>query len=640
MVSEADFLSLASKQSTPSPRPSLYHRRPSDILTYLLCFDLLHRDEMTPCQQIWEEGEDGKERTVLPAGNPEEIINYILRSLLPFLLIASPAVKSFTTKWRGLHSKLNQLNMSLSSITFFSHPLFPTLLPSLLSTLVSLRSISIRCTDSSNSGGKLLLQSDLDIASSSLDLHLHDLQLLLPLLFKPTGSRGGSDLDEANAIVLSHPTPSSSKEDVSLFVRDLFARLVIGDAELKKKALESLLRLLLECGSIAANLFVEEVDINCLIHLLDSNNQSSAIRELAVASIAALASTSEVSRKVIFEEGVLGPLLRLLDSGSTVSREHSADAIATITSDPNNAWAVAAYGGIAVLIDACRSSTGGSTEIRKKASSSLRNVVVASVGGDTKEAMVEEGAIPVLLEMLGDSDTTIQKNSAHCLWILASSGESFRVLILKQGALSKILQLFHSCDNPELMEHVLRPLHVLSSSISAAKTLSGSLVFLSRLADLIGQHHCQHLAASLLFNLSISDDAKRLMAGCMGALVKMMMELPKPAGSHVIAARVLVSLLSIRSNRKELSKDAKSMTRLVQMLNPKSNDGLSKNLPVSVVLALAEDRGGCRKRIVAAGACQHLQKLVELDVSGAKRALQRISGGRFKNLFSSITWRE
>jgi hypothetical protein len=55
---------------------------------------------------------------------------------------------------------------------------------------------------------------------------------------------GSGVLHHSNAIVLSHPSPSSTKEDLGFFVRDLFTCLQIRGIEFKKKALESLLQLL------------------------------------------------------------------------------------------------------------------------------------------------------------------------------------------------------------------------------------------------------------------------------------------------------------------------------------------------------------------------------------------------------------
>lgn len=124
----------------------------------------------------------------------------------------------------------------------------------------------------------------------------------------------------------------------------------------------------------------------------------------------------------------------------------------------------------------------------------------------------------------------------------------------------------------------------------------------------------------------------------MGSLVKLM-ESPKPVGLQESASQALVSLLTVRSNRKELVRDEKSVMRLIQMLDPR-NEAVSHKFPVMVISAvLAGGSQGCRKRLAAAGAQPHLQKLAEMEVAGAKKAVQRLSGNRLKTIFS-LTWRE
>lgn len=67
---------------------------------------------------------------------------------------------------------------------------------------------------------------------------------------------------------------------------------------------------------------------------------------------------------------------------------------------------------------------------------------------------------------------------------------------------------------------------------------------------------------------------------------------------------------------------------------------VSKKFPVAVVAAImAGGSQGCRKRLVDAGAYVYLQRLSEMEVSGAKKALQRFSSNRLKTIFTR-TWRE
>ncbi|KAH1129278.1 hypothetical protein J1N35_000656 [Gossypium stocksii] len=503
-----------------------------------------------------------------PSGpQPPQTLLHLITTVLSLLLLSSLTVRSFVGRWQVLRSKLCTLQSSLSSISESPHwddnSLLHTLFPSLLSTLQRLKPLSDQCTLSSFTGGKLLMQSDLDIASSSLSSHLRDLYLLL---------RSGV-LHQSNAIVLSHPGPGSDKDDLGFFIRDVFTRLQIGGIEFKKKALESLLQLLNKDEKSTA-VVAKEGNIGYLISLLEVNSQP-LIREQAVLAVSMLASSSQDSRKIIFEEGGLGPLLRILETGSISLKEKAAIAVEAITADPENAWAISAYGGVSALIEACRS---GSQPIQTHAVGALRNV--ASVE-DIRLALGEEGAVPVLVQLLVSGNTATQE-----------------------------------------------------------KILSSSTTTVIQLSEFIKHRNMvlQQISASLLSKLSISEGNKRAISSCMGSLVKLM-ESPKPMGLQDAAAQAIVSLLTVRSNRKELARDEKSVMRLVQMLDPQ-NETVSKKYPLMVVTALlAGGSGDCRKILVAAGANKHLQILTEMEVAGAKKALQRLAGITLKSIFSR-TWRE
>lgn len=460
------------------------------------------------------------------------------------------------------------------------------------------------------------MQSDLDMASTSLSNLLHDLQLLIV----------SGVLRHSNAIVLSHPRADSGKEELSFFIKDLFTRLQIGGVEFKKKALESLLQLLND-DEKSASVVTKEGSVGYLIHLLDFQNQPS-VREQATFAVSVLASANEESRKSVFEEGGLGPLLRILETGSTSLKEKAAIAVEAITADHDNAWAVSAYGGIPVLIEACRS---GSPTTQAHAAGAIRNVANVE---DIKTVLGEEGAVPVLLQLLVSGKCAAQDNAAVTIAILASSGEYFRALIIQERGLQRLMYMIQDLSSSNTLEYVLRAIASLSASDLMGRTLSSSTTFIIQLGEFIkhGNTTLQQLSASLLGDLSISDGNKRAISSCMGSLVKLM-ESPKPVGLQESAAQALVSMLTVRSNRKELVRDEKSVMRLVQMLDPK-NEMLDKKFPVMVVGSIVGGGSrGCRKRLLAAGAYPHLQRLSSMEVVGAKKAMQRFAGNRLRSIF-------
>ncbi|XP_047949398.1 uncharacterized protein LOC125195265 [Salvia hispanica] len=562
-------------------------------------------------------------KTQMPSSAAETLLSISL--LLDRLLPASLSVSSFSSRWQIIRSKLASAKSLLSEISDSPHwsdnPLLLTLLPSLLSTLLRTQTLSHHCSLPSFSGGKLLMQSDLDMASAWLSRHTNDLDLLL---------RSGV-LHQSTAIVLSRPDPN---HDLAFFVTDLFTRLQIGALHFKLKALDSLIHLLSDHhNSSAAAVVAKEGNISCLISLLDLNAHFS-IRELAVVAVSLIVSAGDLPRKCVFEEGALGPLLRIIECGTMPMKESAAMAVEFITDDPDNAWAVSAYGGVAILVELLKS---GSIIAQSHAAGAIRNI---SGVEDIRIALAEEGAIPILMQLLISGSQSTQGKVANCISILASTDEKFRGLLLEDKGLHRLLQLFCGCSNSETMEHVLRSIYSLSVSDSGYRMLSGSTAFIIQIAELVkhGNVMLQHISASLLANLAISDGNKRAIAGSMGSLVKLM-ESVKPDGMQEVGAKALLSLLTVNSNKKEFVKDEKSLMRLVQMLDPR-NEVVSKKFPVAVAAALvAGGSQGCRRRLVAAGAHGHVQRLAEMDVPGAKKALQRLSANRLTSIFTRA-WRD
>ncbi|KAF6167637.1 hypothetical protein GIB67_031220 [Kingdonia uniflora] len=301
-----------------------------------------------------------------------------------------------------------------------------------------------------------------------------------------------------------------------------------------------------------------------------------------------------------------------------------------------NAWAISAYGGVLVLIEVRQS---GTPITQMHAAGAIKNVAIVE---EIRVALGEEGAVEVLLQLLVSGSSTAQEKSANCLWILASDREDFRVSILELGCVQNLQQLLQKPLNTNTLEHVLRAISALSVSDRTLKILSSSASFLLQLAELINNTilpiSFQQISVSILSKLSISDAKKRPLSSCMASLVKMV-EFSKSAGLQETAAEALVSLLSVRSNSKELVKDEKSLSRFVQMLDPNTKS-ICKKLPVVLISAIvAGGSNGCRKRLILEGACHHLQKLSQMEVVGAKKVLQRLVVNRLKNIFSR-TWQD
>lgn len=463
-----------------------------------------------------------------------------------------------------------------------------------------------------------MTQSDLDVSINLVSKHVDDLDLLV---------RSGM-LQQSTAIVLIEPESGGGLGELGFYVRDVFTRLQIGGIEFKDKAVESLIQVLRN-DEKAASVVAKEGNVRYLVSLLDCNVDE-CLREKAVLVVALLASACDESRKCVFEEGALGPLLRIIESNSVLLSERAVMAVEAITVDSDNAWAVLAYGGVSVLIDVCRY---GSVVAQAHALGVITNVAIIE---DIRICLREEGGVGVVVTLL----SSVPAKAANCIAVLASLDEDCRDLILQEKGLQALLHLLDEVSDMVVLEHVLRAIYSLSS-LDSIKLLSLSSSFVIRLSELIkrGNSVLQHLAVSLLADLSMmSERNKQDIAGCMCYLVRLM-ETVKPAGLQEVATQSLVLLLTVKSNRKNWIRDEGSVMRLVQMLDPK-NEAVPKKFPLAVILAImAGGSKGCRKKLVAAGACKYLQNLAEMEVAGAKKALQKLSGNRLKSILSS-TWRE
>ncbi|KAH0867689.1 LOW QUALITY PROTEIN: hypothetical protein HID58_074711 [Brassica napus] len=156
-----------------------------------------------------------------------------------------------------------------------------TLFSLLFSLIFNALTLSRQCSSPSFSGGKLMMQRDLDMASSFLSTHISDLDLLL-----------------------------------------------------RSETLDYLLRLFTERAKSTKIIATEG---NLFINSPQFQSLSSYSRN--VISVVSLVTSSNVaSRNTIFEKGGLGPLLRLFETGSLPLKTRAMVAIEATTADSETLW--------------------------------------------------------------------------------------------------------------------------------------------------------------------------------------------------------------------------------------------------------------------------------------------------------------
>eukprot|EP00249_Psilotum_nudum_P011172 c23007_g1_i1 orf=1-1638(-) len=524
-----------------------------------------------------------------------------VRDVISLLLAEAVSVKTFRGRWRGITNRSQQILDITTTITNAScsdqSTLLRDLLPTIVNTLEEARLLANKCTEL-NYEGKLLMQSNLDALTTKLLLYHQNLEFILRTVsFKEMAPVAGSYINEFYS--------PAKREAVTLHVRNLFARLKIGNTELKKKALESLIDCI-KCDDKNAILTVEEGDIPYLIHLLDASMP--VIREKAVETVSILTQV-DACRDCLTTENIHAPLIRLLETGTPVAKEKAAEALIVLTRSQETALSVAARGGIPALVEICKS---GTPAMQTMAAGSLRNL---SIVDKIRRCLLDGSAIPVLVKLVSRGTDLSQEYATEALQHLASGEDRLRLVIARHNGLQSLLIYLHHSTTTRAQELAIRALRNLSAVSANAKALV-SAGYLSELAKLLdsGTSTVQRLAVSAICYLSISLDVRKEMgeAGCIPPLARML-----EAKSNIekeAAAQALSTLLLNDSNRREFYKDERGIPRLVQLLDP-HEQSIAKRFPMSALLALSRS-SHCRKRILSAGARQHLEKLAEMEIAG------------------------
>ncbi|KAF8109218.1 hypothetical protein N665_0100s0007 [Sinapis alba] len=533
--------------------------------------------------------------------------DWSLTELISSLLDRIPKLLSFKSKWSSIRVKLADLKTHLSDSAASScNQLALDLLVSVRETLHDAVSVAERCEGPDLSEGKLKTQSDVDSVMARLDRHVKDAEVLIK-----------SGLQD-NGIV----SISSKKEAVA---RNLVIRLQIGGAESKNSAIDSLLEQLLEDDKNVM-ISVAQGVVPVLVRLLDSCSLS--MKEKIVAVIARI-SIVESSKHVLIAEGLslLNHLLRVLESGSGFAKEKACVALQALSLSKENARAIGCRGGISSLLEICQAGTPGSQAFAARV---LRNLALFT---ETKENFVEDNAVFVLVS-LGSSGTPLaRENALGCLANLASGGEDMMMLIVREGGIKCLKSFWDSVSDAKSLEVGVVLLKNLALCPIVREVLM-SEEFIPRLVPVLscGVLSVRIAASEAVSTLGFSSKSRKEIgeSGCMGALIDMLDG--KAMEEKEAASKALSTLLVCTRNRKIFKKSDKGILSLVQLLDPKVTK-LDKRYTVYALELLVTSKK-CRKQVVSAGACLHLQKLVEMDVEGAKKLAENLARSKIWGVFA------
>ncbi|KAG4925519.1 hypothetical protein JHK87_051059 [Glycine soja] len=535
------------------------------------------------------------------------------QELVPVVLDKAREVKGFAGRWKMIVAKLEQIPSQLSDLS--SHPCFSKnalckeQLQAVSKTLGEAIELAELCVKEKYEG-KLRMQSDLDALAGKLDLNLRDCGLLIK-----TGVLGEATLP----LTVSS---SVAESDVATHnnIRELLARLQIGHLEAKHRALDSVVEAMKEDEkSVLAVL--GRSNIAALVQLLTAT--SPRIREKTVTVICSLAETGSCENWLV-SEGVLPPLIRLVESGSVVGKEKATISLQRLSMSAETARAIVGHGGVRPLVVLCQ--TGDSVS-QAAAACTLKNI---SAVPEVRQALAEEGIVTVMINLLNCGILLGSKeHAAECLQNLTASNENLRKSVISEGGVRSLLAYL---DGPLPQESAVGALRNLVGLVPEESLVSLGLI--PRLTHVLksGSLGAQQAAAAAICCVCSSTDMKKMVgeSGCIPLLVKMLEA--KSNSVREVAAQAIASLMVVSQNRREVKKDDKSVPNLVQLLDP-SPQNTAKKYAVTCLGSLSSCKK-CKKLMISYGAIGYLKKLTEMDIPGAKKLHERLERGKFRSLFS------
>lgn len=556
--------------------------------------------------------EDGGQNPSVDSLSTEEWLS-CAQGLVPKALEKAREVKGFPLRWKMIISKLEQIPSRLSDLS--SHPCFSKnvlckeQLQAVSRTLKEVILLAEFCLKEKYEG-KLRMQSDLDALAGKLDLNLRDCGLLIK-----TGVLGEVSFPSTTASTSAEPEGL-----VQVNLRELLARLQIGHLEDKHKALDSLVEVMKEDEKNVLGV-IGRSNIAALVQLLTAT--SPRIREKTVTVICSLAESGSCENLLV-SEGVLPPLIRLVESGSTVGKEKATIALQRLSMYPETSRSIVGHGGVRPLIEICR--TGDSVS-QAAAACTLKNI---SSVPEARQSLAEEGIVRVMINLLDCGILLGSKEyAAECLQNLTLSNDDLKRSVISEGGIRSLLTYL---DGPLPQESAIGAVRNLISMLPVEVIMS--LGVLPRLVHVLrsGSPSAQQAAASAVCRICSSTEMKRWVgeAGCVPFLVKMLEG--KGNSAREVAAQAMASLMMLSSNCREVKKDDKSVPSLVALLDP-SPQNTAKKYAVAC-LALLSSSKKCKKLMISYGAIGYLKKLSEMDIPGAKKLLERLERGKLKSFFT------
>nr|GEU37870.1 hypothetical protein [Tanacetum cinerariifolium] len=539
--------------------------------------------------------------------------------LIESLLESINKTQTLKLKWSLIKTKLSNLKTNLFDLaTFPPTSISNELLRSLTVTLSEALTLSLTCHTSNLASGKLKTQNDIDSIGAKLEFHIRDLHVIIE-----------SGVLQDNNIV----STVSKREGVRMHARDMITRLQIGNTESRARALDSVLELL-EKDDKNVVIAVGQGIVPVLVRLLDSGS-SAEVREKMVMVIARVSGV-ESCRNMLVKEGLLllHYLIRVLEfsessesSGTGVAKEKACVTLQSLTFLKENAVVISSRGGVSLLLKICES---GTPMAQACAAGVLRNI---SGFSDTRESFMEDHMISVLLTLASSGILLAQEHSLACLSNLVRDDDDLRLLVARKGGIDRLKTFW---DDSGVVAKNLEVAAEFLSNLASDERLIELIISNGFLFRLVRVLNCGVLsvrihAANTIYKMGYNAKTRKEL-GEFGFIPLLIRTLDGKAIEEAEAAsKALTTILIYTENTKIYKKDQRGIASVVRLLDPLVT-GLDKKYPVSILMSLTRSKK-CRKQMVNSGALLHLEKLIAMEIEGAKKLQESIGSGKLWGVF-------
>ncbi|XP_045815627.1 protein spotted leaf 11-like isoform X2 [Trifolium pratense] len=286
--------------------------------------------------------------------------------------------------------------------------------------------------------------------------------------------------------------------------------------------------------------------------------------------------------------------------------------------------AIVGHGGVPPLIELCQV---GDSVSQSAAACTLKNI---SAVPEVRNVLAEEGVVKVMINLLCNGILLGTKEyAAECLQNLTASNESLRKSVISEGGVQSLLAYL---DGPLPQESAVGALRNLVGSVPEETLVSVRI--LPCLVHVLksGSLGAKQGAVSVICKICSTIEMKKMLGevGCIPLLINMLEA--KANTAKELAAQAIASLMILSENRREVKKDDKSVPNLVQLLDP-SQQNTAKKYAVCCLASLSSSKKS-KKLMISYGAIGYLKKLIEMEIPGAKKLLERLERGKLRSLFS------